>query len=356
MSAPHSGIDIETHIHFDGARELIPILPNLHRLTYKNTQKYPFATWRNHLDQIREWFGNPLKGDIVKKFSLTTGVLQDKDTLFLAAENFVEMSARRGYRYRETIIAPQYCTFKGLTEKEVLDELIAGIKAGEAKNPNIEVNLIPAVGREVSSDEAVRLVRVFAECDPSYTPMFTLVCDEAKHPPEKHIAMYREIEAVGRKKGCHVSEWVHNPDTQNGDLKRDLPQLIKNARTAIFELKINRAEHLRILAYDDKLIKTVIDRGIGVTMCPSSYLNTEAIADIKELMIDQLLDAGVLLSLHSDDDLFMESLDEMFHRCNLVYKFTHEQKQRLRVNAWRTRFGNRKPVPEDVVRQYPRLP
>ncbi|OGN04741.1 MAG: hypothetical protein A2925_03625 [Candidatus Yanofskybacteria bacterium RIFCSPLOWO2_01_FULL_44_22] len=351
MNTAGFSMDIETHIHLDGSRELLTILPNLHRITHGTAREYPFNQykWSEHLDQVRRWFGNPLKGDIVKKFSLTTGVLQNSDTLYLAAYNFTTMRARKGFRYCEAIMAPQYSTFGGLTEKQVVEALIMGIKDAEKSYPEIEVNLLLAVGREVSPEEAVRLVGIYSECDRDYVVGVTLVCDEAKHPPEKHLIMYQTAKERGLNKACHVSEWVHDPEAQEADLKRDLPQLMKNARTALIDLGIERAEHFRILGYSAELMELTADLNVGVTMCPGSYLSTELIRDVKFLRIDSLLDRNLPVSLHSDDDLFMPNMSEMLDHCDRAYKFTDEQKFKLRLNAWKTRFGKRKPVPQDIA-------
>lgn len=344
MPAPYSGKQTLLHCHLDGSFPMFSILPQLFRLTHGDTKAYPFNAWQNHQAQVKAWFGNPLKGNIVEKFSLTTGVMQDRDTLFLAAQNYIRIRARQGYRYCETIIAPQYHTFRGLTPRDVVGELIKGIQAGEKEFPQIEVNLILGIGRETNSDEAVKLVNIFAECDSDYTPAITLVCDEANHPPEKHIAMYRRIKEVGRKKACHVSEWVHDPSTQSADFAKDLRRLKKNARTAIFDLEIDRAEHLRHLAYDPFLISTVVDRGIGVTMCPCSYLSTGLLPDnnMSHLRLDELLDANVLVSIEPDDDLFMDNMDEVFDKCDIAFKLTQEQRSKIITNAEKMKFGNRK--------------
>ena len=106
--------------------------------------------------------------DIVQKFSNTTGVMQSRETLSLAAESYVRVRAQQGLEYCEATVAPQYHVFGGLTEKDAIEALIKGIKNGEAEFPDVEVNLLFTVGREVSSEEAVRLVNVAGEYDRDY--------------------------------------------------------------------------------------------------------------------------------------------------------------------------------------------
>lgn len=171
MPAAYWPQTILLHDHMDGSRPLLTVLPELARLS---GVKYPFDQWANHHEQIIKWFGNPLKGDIVKKFSVTTGVMQDIDTLYLAAKTYVQLRANQGFKYCEATIAPQYHTFAGLAVQDV-------------------------------------------------------------------IHMFRRAKQLGWKTACHVSEWVHDPDTQEPDFFRDLPQLLKNIRTAVFNLEIAHA-------------------------------------------------------------------------------------------------------------------
>ncbi|MEK7076225.1 MAG: hypothetical protein AAB941_00995, partial [Patescibacteria group bacterium] len=238
-------------------------------------------------------------------------------------------------------VAPQYHVFEGLTEKDVIEALIEGIKKGEVEFPNVEMNLLFAIGREVDSGEAVRLVNIAGECDRNYVVGIGLVCDEAVHPPEKHKAMFKQAKELGFKTTCHAGEWCHY-SFQKPDWERDRDWLLRNIRIAVYDLGVDRLGHAIPLAYDMHLIQTVLERKIGVEGCPASNLSSGLISDTKYLKIRELLKAGVLYSLNPDDDLFMPALNEVFQICNVEYGFTEEEKQKLLLNPWLTRFGNRK--------------
>ena len=96
MPASYYGQTGSHHRHLNGDLSLASILPELHRLTHGNTNPYPFNPWINHREQIKEWF---LKGglhkNIVEKFSVTTGVMQNPVTIFKAVENFVIFHGRQ---------------------------------------------------------------------------------------------------------------------------------------------------------------------------------------------------------------------------------------------------------------------
>ena len=350
MSVPYWPQTAVIHDHLDGSLPLLNILPDLFRRTHGNTQKYPFNLWVNHREQVVSWFAD-VHRDLVEKFSITTGVMQSYDTLTFAAYTYTVMRARQGFRYCEAAIAPQYHTSMGLTEKEVVAALIKGIRIGEIEDPRIEVNLVYTIGREVSSDEAIRLVEIAAECtNREYIPVIGLACDEAAHPPEKHLAMFKKAKELGFKTTCHAGEWV----SEDKDFQRDKEGLLRNIKTAVYDLGVDRLDHAVALAHDYALVQEVVNRNIPVTGCPCSNLATGAINDIKELRIRQLLDRGVLYSLNPDDDLFLPTLDETAQAYQDAYRSSNEyeqellktEKQKLLRNPWLSRFGNRKNHPE----------
>ncbi len=325
------------HDHLDGSATLVPILPRLFELSGK---KYPFDPNGDIQGDIINLFKDP-QIDLVKKFSNTTGVMQNRETLSLAAQNYVRVRALQGFKYCEATIAPQYHIFGGLTFQEAVEALVTGIKEGEKEFPNVEVNLLFTVGREVNSNEAAGLVDEANECDRNYVVGIGLVCDEAAHPPEKHKAMFKRAKELGFKTTCHAGEWCHHP-AKGVDYLRDRYQLLKNICTAIFDLKADRIGHAIPLAYADDLMKAVKERNIAIEGCPGSNLSSGLIPNTKYLKIRRLLAKGINYSLNPDDDLFMPNLSEVFQICNAEYNFTEEERQKLLLNPWLAKFGNRK--------------
>ena len=329
--------DVLLHDHGDGSSTILPILPKLFELSGKNMPFTPSQTPEIFAKQVRDWFHNP-QIDIVARFSLTTGVLQNSGALSLFTEQYVNYRAEQGFKYAEMTIAPQYHNGSGLGIKGVVEALINGIKRGEKRHPEFEANVIFSIGREVSSKEAVKLVNLAGECDRDYVVGIGLVCDEASHSPEKHRAMFSRAKELGFHTTCHAGEWVNN----NPNLERDLPILIKNIRTAVFDLKVDRIGHAIGLAYDPELVRIVADRGIGIEGCPGSNYASGLIPNTSCLKIRELLKAGVVYSLHPDDDLFLPDLQNTFQLCDKEYQFTEKEKQKLMRNAWSAKFGNRK--------------
>jgi adenosine deaminase len=326
------------HDHGDGSITVLPKLQELYRLAGLQFPIQGFADQHELGMRVRRWFNNS-NVNIVTRFGLVTNVLQKHKSLVMFAENYVNERASQGFTYCEMTIAPQYHTKGGLKESEVISALIEGIKLGEKKNPKIEVNILFTIGREVNSDEAVRLVNVAGECDRDYVVGIGLVCDEASHPPEKHLAMFKRAQELDFSTTCHAGEWV-SPRPRN--FEEDKPLLLKNIRTAVVDLGVNRVGHATALAYDSELVKMVVDRHIGIEGCPGSNFDSENIPNLECLKIRELLDAGVVYSLNPDDDLFLPDTETTFNMCNRVYNFTKLERELLIKNAQAAKFGGRK--------------
>jgi len=347
--------EVLLHYHGDGAKALIPVLPELFEMSCR---PYPFGKTGNDWEEVKAVFRNP-KIDIVERFSNTTGVMQSRETLALAAESWVRELAEEGYKYAEVTVAPQYHVplrgFKNFSEllknndpqrvkeeiKNAVSAMIEGIKRGEAKYPGIEVNLLIAVGREVSAKTAMFLVEAAAECDRNYAVGIGLVCDEAAHPPEKHIPMFLRAKKFGFKTTAHAGEWV-NVYPAKPDPERDRGKLIENIQTAIIGLGVDRIGHAIPLAQSGPLIELVVERDIGIELCPGSNFASGLIPNMKYLRIRDLLKAGVLCSINPDDDLFLPDMNETFRLLQAEYDFKDEELKRFNANAWKTRFGRRK--------------
>ena len=339
------------HDHLDGSRPLLSILPYLSKLS---GQKYPFDQRARHHEQIINWFKNP-QIDLVKKFSVTTGVMQSTETITLAAKTYVQVRAGQGFKYCEATVAPQYHVFGGLSEKEVVQAFIEGIKQGEKEFPDVEVNLLFTVGREVEPERGIELVEIAGQCDRNYVVGVGLVCDEGAHPPAKHGPMFKRAKQLGFKTTCHAGEWCHLPlPFRKGEKMIEIEEwesyqriLLDNIYVAVFQIEVDRIGHAIPLAYDraifrGQLLQTIIEKNIGVEGCPGSNFSSGLIPHTRYLCIKELLESGVIYSLNPDNDLFMPDTNEVFQICNAEYHFTEEEKQKLLRNPWLSRFGNRK--------------
>ncbi len=76
---------------------------------------------------------------------------------------------------------------------------------------------------------------------------------------------------------------------------------VGDIRTAVDVLGIDRIDHGVSLVDDADLLATVVERRIPVTVCPTSNVAIGIVPDIAHHPVRRLLDAGVLVSIGSDN-------------------------------------------------------
>lgn len=312
------------HDHVDGSAAVADVIEDLYRLAGK---PFPFASLAAWLEFFRDPYA-----DLVGKFSTVTGVLQTAEALERLAYAYGARRAVEGYLYVEGKFAPQYHVFGGLTQRQVVEAVRRGCARAE-RELNIRILPVVCIGRECSPDEGLAIARLALDYDGEVA--LDLVCDEANHPPEKHLPAFRLTKGTRVKRECHAGEWVlPDPAATYGQ------RLLENVRTAVRVLEVDGLGHAIPLVEDDELVREVADRGIRVTGCPASYVQTGLVRDACLLGIDELIDAGVRYTVNPDDDLFLPAMSEVVRVCNEAYGFGPGTWRRLADNVWDSAFAS----------------
>lgn len=315
-------IFVTTHDHIDGSRALKRVIRHLYAMAGR---EFPFADEAAWV----AFFADP-HADIVAKFGTVTSVLQSREALQLAAGAYVDQRADEGFAYVEAKFAPAYHTAGGLSIKDAASTMCEALWAAAARR-NIEVMPHLCINREATQEVGIDIAKLALSYDGAV--VLDMACDEANHPPEKHLAAYALTFDTETMRDCHAAEW-----TLPSPAETYRQRLHKNLRTAIFDLRCDGVGHAITLADEDELIKHVVQERIRVSGCPLSNLTTGCIRDVRALRIDKLLDAGVIYTLNADDDLFLPDMAEVARVCDDAYAFTAKQAQWLNECQTYARF------------------
>ncbi|MFA6603798.1 MAG: hypothetical protein WCT10_03055 [Patescibacteria group bacterium] len=311
------------HDHIDGSRAVSDIIDDLYRLAGKD---FPFPS----VEAWLAFFQNPQE-DIVKRFNTVTSVLQSTEALELLGYAYGRRRAAEGLKYVEAKFAPQYHVFGGLAMAAVAKAMISGLRRAECAS-SIRILPVICIGREADPATGVKIARIALEYDGEAA--LDLVCDEANHPPEKHLPAFKLTQGTKVRRDCHAGEWVAKEPAAT---YRE--RLVRNIRTALYDLRVDGIGQAIPLADEPELIKFIVGNGIRVAGCPLSNKYCGLLSDVRELRIGELLDQGVIYTLNADDDLFMASLPEVAAVCDAAYGFTPEQQRQLEENVFRGAFA-----------------
>jgi adenosine deaminase len=126
---------------------------------------------------------------------------------------------------------------------------------------------------------------------------FDLYGDELARPVEAFKGVYRSAKAAGLILKCHVGEWGTADDVVR----------------AVEVLELDEVQHGIAAAESSAAMRFLADAGVRLNLCPTSNLKLGRVKRIEDHPIRRLYDAGVRVTVNSDDPLmFGSDLSEEF--------------------------------------------
>lgn len=222
----------------------------------------------------------------LEAFSVTLAVLQTERGLHRAAFELVEDAARENVRYLEVRFSPVLHTGRQLALTAVLEAVSAGLRDAERKH-RIKTGIIVCGIRTLSPDVSRELAELAAQQRRLGVVGFDLAGAEADHPARHHAEAFQ----VARSHFLPCT--VHAGEAAGAE----------SIREAIHALGASRIGHGCRLADDDGLFQYVDDHRIALECCPSSNLQTGAVASLAEHPLLMFLERGLRVTVNTDNRL-----------------------------------------------------
>ncbi len=264
----------ELHVHLEGT--VPPAL--IQKLADRNGLKVPdgvFAApdrfaWVDFLDFLRT-------------YDLAASVIRTPEDYRDITYEYLMRCAAEGAIYVELIASPDHAASVGLTDAEHYGGIAAGIDDAR-RDSGIEARILVTAVRNFGVEAAVDIARRHAEDRHPYVVGFNLAGDEAGYPAAQFAPAY-EI-AAGSGLGCTVHAGEHAG-----------AESVRQALT----LPISRISHGVRAIEDPALVAEIAERGLVLEVCPTSNIATHVFASYEEHPLRTLHEAGVKLTLGSDD-------------------------------------------------------
>jgi aminodeoxyfutalosine deaminase len=117
---------------------------------------------------------------------------------------------------------------------------------------------------------------------------------------------------------------------------------------ALRELKADRIGHGLRAADDPELVRYLAKNKIPVEVCITSNLMTGCCTAVEEHPVRKLFDAGVQVTLNTDDpDMFHTNLSREYRIAQEVFGFSEDELRELAKNSFRASF-----LPEEKKLEY----
>lgn len=269
------------------------------------------------LDEARRLYTFDSFAGFIEAFKAAVRRLRTPEHYAIAADSLFERQAAQGIAYSEVIFSAGVVVWKG----QSLDETWAALRAASARAP-LEVRWIVDVVRQFGGEPAMQVADWAAAHAGEGIVAFGVGGDETARP----LSDFSQAVAIARDAGLRFVP--HAGETSTA----------QNVWEAV-EMGADRIGH-GIRAIDDpRLLRELRERNIALEVCPTSNVRTGAVASIDAHPLRVLFDAGVPLTLNSDDPgLFDTDLSREFSIVRDVLGFGEDELGVIAENAVRYGF------------------
>jgi len=322
----------DLHSHIDGSipfRELSRIARENHReiMTRRGSV---LANAGAFFDFVTGDGYHTFLSEILDRFYPILGLMQTEETIREVGRTYVNELKKDGIIYAEGRFAPHYHTVEGMTQADVIESMLEGLKAG-SEETGVHANLIVAFGREVGIGLAEEVVSQALRYEGRGVVGIDIGGKEAGNPPERFQSAFKLTFDSRLRRTAHAGEDAGSVD-----------QSLRNIRNSIMLLRADRIGHAVNLASDRALMSLVVERGVALEMNPVSNLTLHHIRSLRELRLDLLLSSGAAVCMNSDDPALWPngSLSENFVAVCDAYNFGLEEVDALASNSFSSAFAS----------------
>ena len=305
---------IDLHLHLDGSLSLesvrdlakmqnIPVEPDDEKLL-KMLQVGPDCKDLN---------------EYLEKFAFPGSLLQKPEAITRAVENLRKELKDQGLLYAEIRFAPQLHLLKGLTQRQVVEAAVEGLKAD-----GVKAELILCCMRgDRNREENMETVRLTAEFLGKGVCATDLAGAEALFPNpgfEDLFALAQELK---------VPYTIHSGEALG-------PESVYQA----LAFGTKRLGHGVRSVEDPDLLKRLAEEQVTLELCPTSNLNTNIFASIEEYPLVALMNAGVRVTLNTDNIMVSGvTLESEWEKVIRTFGLSGDQILTLQKNAAEASFA-----------------
>ncbi|MFE2853349.1 adenosine deaminase [Streptomyces lavendulae] len=192
--------------------------------------------------------------------------------------------ARQNIRYAELTITPYSSTRRGIDEHAFMEAIEDARKAAEAEL-GVILRWCFDIPGEAGLEAAEETVRLAVDLRPEGLVSFGLGGPEIGVPRPQFKPYFDRARAAGLRSVPHAGETT-GPET---------------VWDAVRELGAERIGHGTSSTRDPELLAYLAEHRIALEVCPTSNIATRAVADLDEHPVKEMVAAGVLVTINSDD-------------------------------------------------------
>ena len=272
----------ELHLHIEGTLE--PEM--MFELAERNGVTLPYA----NVQAVRDAYQFTDLQSFLDLYYAGAGVLVTEQDFYDLTMAYLRRAHADGVAHTELMFDPQTHTQRGIALGTVFAGLARALR--EARDTlGISSYLLLSFLRHLSEADAFATLESALPLRDAYADLWVgigLDSGERGNPPEKFARVYARCAELGFRLVAHAGE--EGP-----------PEYV---RGALETLQVARIDHGVRSQEDPALLQELIQRGIPLTVCPLSNLKLAVVQDLRDHNLAQLLRAGAMVTLNSDDPAY----------------------------------------------------
>ncbi len=296
---------VQLHLHLDGSLRL----KTASELSGKN------------IDEVKKLMIAKDKcldlNEYLAKFNLANEIMQESKNLTRIAKELVEDLKKDNVIYAEVRFAPLLHIKKGLSEEEVIESVLLGLKDNDLK-----VNLILCMMRHFSYKDNLKTIELTNKYLNKGVVAIDLAGAEAIYPTSNFAQLFKIIKEKNIPFTIHAGE---------ADGKNSILEAIK------FGTK--RIGHGVRSIEDKETLKQIKENKITLEVCPTSNIQTNIYKDYKNHPIKKLFDENVLVTISVDNMTVSNvTLTQEYEKLVETFNFSVEDLKKINLNAINAAF------------------
>lgn len=220
----------------------------------------------------------------VEVYLSVVDLIRDQEDVWLLTHEVARELARQQVRYAELTITPYSHVNRGIPAPAFC-EAIEDARKRAAADFGIELRWCFDIPGEAGLPAAEETLRISLDERPDGLISFGLGGPEVGVPRPQFKPYFDQARAAGLRSVPHAGETTG-------------PQTVWDA---LRDLAAERIGHGIAAAEDPTLLEFLAERQIALEVCPTSNVRTRAVPRIEEHPLPRLVEAGLLVTINSDD-------------------------------------------------------
>ncbi|MFE9201695.1 adenosine deaminase [Micromonospora sp. NPDC007230] len=235
-------------------------------------------------ERLADYFAFRDFAHFIEVYLSVVDLIRDPEDVWILTHEVARELARQQVRYAELTVTPYSHVRRGIPAPAFCEAIEDARKRAEA-DFGIALRWCFDIPGEAGLPAAEETLRIALEQRPDGLISFGLGGPEIGVPRPQFKPYFDQARAAGLRSVPHAGETT-GPET---------------VWDALRELGAERIGHGVSAALDPELLTYLAERQIPLEVCPTSNVRTRAVASIEEHPLPQFVEAGVLVTVNSDD-------------------------------------------------------